>query len=503
MGAGGEIARLPAARLLAQPGAAVSRQACVLHLEAGRITGVQDAPPDAPGTGLLAMPAFANAHDHGRGLRSLAIGAADGPLELWVQRLGAEPRVDPYLRAAVAFARMAESGVCAANHCHNTQDGRALLREATAVARAAADTGLRIAFAVPFAGRHPLVYGDETSVLDRLGPRARQEAASRQPRTLQEGLEIVARLAELESPFFQVQYGPVGPQWVDDDTLRAIAEASARDGRRVHMHLFETRVQREWADAQYPDGLIVHLDRIGLLSERLTLAHVVWLRSDEAELLARRGVSVSLNASSNLRLRSGLPPVARLRRAGVAFGIGLDGMGLDDDEDMLREMRLLRHLANLDASDWSGEVLTPAEALRAAVQTGRHGILGEDGGGRIAPGAPGDVVLLDLDLLGADCIGDDADIDALLLTRASRRHVRSLVVGGRRVVEEGVCVSVDRPALEAALLAEARAAAIHPDRDWQDRKSAAIASFYGCSCHRVPSGAPAVVKKHRLPDGEG
>ena len=55
--------------------------------------------------------------------------------------------------------------------------------------------------------------------------------------------------------------------------LEAIAEASRDDGRRVHMHLFETRYQREWADHAYPDGLVRHLDRIGLLSPRLTVAH--------------------------------------------------------------------------------------------------------------------------------------------------------------------------------------------------------------------------------------
>jgi cytosine/adenosine deaminase-related metal-dependent hydrolase len=88
--------------------------------------------------GLLAMPALANAHDHGRGLRTLAHGTADAPLELWLPELARQPRLDPYLNAALAFARMATGGICATNHCHNTQDSARLLEEATAVSRAAA-----------------------------------------------------------------------------------------------------------------------------------------------------------------------------------------------------------------------------------------------------------------------------------------------------------------------------------------------------------------------------
>jgi len=79
------------------------------------------------------------------------------------------------------------------------------------------------------------------------------------------------------------------------------------------MHLFETQAQREWADAVYPEGLVCRLDEIGFLSPRLTVAHGVWLKEDECALLAERGVTVSVNTSSNLRLRSGIAPVARTR----------------------------------------------------------------------------------------------------------------------------------------------------------------------------------------------
>ena len=86
-----------------------------------------------------------------------------------------------------------------------------------------------------------------------------------------------------------MQYGPNAVQWCTTGLLEAIAEASAGTGRRVHMHLLETRYQRAWADAEFPGGIVRYLDRIGLLSPRLTLAHCTWARPDELELIAERG----------------------------------------------------------------------------------------------------------------------------------------------------------------------------------------------------------------------
>src|SRR6202035_3933556 len=149
-------------------------------------------------------------------------------------------------------------------------------------------------------------------------------------------------------PGFNVQYGPNGVQWCSDGLLQAVAEASHRTGRRVHMHLLETKYQRQWADANYPGGVVRMLDDIGLLSPRLTLAHCVWAKPDELELLAERGVIIAVNTSSNLHLHSGIAPMALMVAAGCRVALGIDGSALDDDDDALRELRLghLLHVGN-------------------------------------------------------------------------------------------------------------------------------------------------------------
>ncbi len=414
----------------------------------------------------------------------MAFGAADDRLECWLPALAREPRCDPYLSAAVAFARMAEGGICATNHCHGTQDRARLFEEAEAVSRAAKEVGIRVAFAVPFMNRNRGAYGDIDRLMALLSPADRQAFAAglTNPQPVAEMLAMTERIATLEHDLFHVQYGPIGAQWVSDDALAALAQASAETGRRIHMHLLETQRQREWADSAYPGGLIDFLDRIGFLSPRLTVAHGVWLTPWECELLARRGVSVAVNLSSNLRLRSGLPPVGTFREAGLRFGIGLDASSFDDDEDMLREIRLVwrnyRGFGDADILDRQG-------LFDASLVDGRRTVVGEDGGGQLTVGAPADIAVIDLAGMSADFVCSDFDIEDLLLTRMTKRHLKRLIVGGRTVVEDGACISVDLPGLEAALLDQAMATrtAAPPDDERILRFQGSVDTYYRAGFH--------------------
>jgi cytosine/adenosine deaminase-related metal-dependent hydrolase len=478
------IARLVAGRALSGPDFAAEGPLAVDISGDGAIAAIERpvALSDAEQR-LLLLPALANAHDHGWGLRPLAFGAADDHLEAWLVALSRNPSLDPYLRALVAFARMTESGVGATNHCHNTQNSDALVAEAEGVSRAARDCGLRVAFAMPFFDRNATVYGDREALLARLNPEDRLKAGAPRMRPLAVNLELMDRISAFEHEYFAMQYGPVAPQWTDRATLEAIAEASARTGRRVHMHCLETIRQREWADAHYAGGLFGYLDAVGLLSPRLTLAHGTWLRPDECELLAARGVSVSVNCSSNMRLRSGAPPLEAIAASQLNIGLGMDGLSFDDDDDMLREMRLLWRTQGLALPL---EPNVPHRVLHAAFIGGRRTISGEDGGGRLAEGAPADLLVLDYAAMTYDFIDPDVDVRSVLLARATRRHVRKLLVGGRLLVEDGRCLSVDLPAAEAELIASARRTrADQPEHQaFISRLQAAIAQFYKEGGHR-------------------
>lgn len=398
---------------------------------------------------LLAMPALVNAHDHGRAVRTSSIDAGGKPLEAWLQYLALFPAVDPYLAAAVSLGNSALGGAGVVMvHYTRAQGFTDLPTEVAEVARAARDVGVRVGFAVSMKDRNPVGYGPPEPLLDALPEAARNEIVSRFVRTPLEPKDYIKLVddvaAAADGPYFNVQYGPNGVQWCSDALLKAVAEASTLSGRRVHMHLFETRYQRGYLDQLYNGDAVKFLDSIGLLSERLTLAHCVWARPDELELLAERGVTISTNSSSNLKLRSGVAPVAKMFGCGCRVAMGIDGGALDDDDDMLRELRLT-HLLHL-GSGFTPKV-SEGDMLSVAAKTGRFSVTNSAEGGVIEAGAPADLLLLDFDTLDDDHLRDDLDPVNLVFARATARHISELIIAGRTVVRDHRVLGID---LEAA-----------------------------------------------------
>jgi cytosine/adenosine deaminase-related metal-dependent hydrolase len=243
-------------------------------------------------------------------------------------------------------------------------------------------------------------------------------------------------------------------QWCTDALLEAIAEASSRTGRRIHMHLLETPYQRAWADAVHPDGIVQHMDRLGLLSPRLTLAHCVWARPDELEVIAARGVTIAVNTSSNLHLRSGIAPVARMVATGCRIALGLDGGALDDDDDALRELRLL-HLLHV-GKGFEVDV-DRKHLLNAAFSNGRLSVTNKDEDGALRPGNAADLLLLNWAAIDTDRLRDDIDPLQLILVRATSRHIRELIVAGRTIVKDGKVAGVDAEAAQREFTERLRA----------------------------------------------
>ncbi len=406
---------------------------------------------------LFALPALVNAHDHGRPVRTSSFGSGGKPLETWLQYQALIPSVDPYLAGIVALSRSALGGVCVVMmHLTRPQGLTDLPSEAAALARAARDVGVRVGFAVSMRDRNPLVYGPSEPILAALPADARKaiESIMRAPLAAKDFIALVDEVAAAAAgPLFDVQFGPNGVQWCSDALLAAIAEASQRTGRRIHMHLLETRYQRAWADVTHPAGVVKHLDALGLLSPRLTLAHCVWARPDELALLAERGVTIAVNTSSNLHLRSGIAPMALMVAAGCRVALGIDGSALDDDDDALRELRLgyLLHVGKGFKIAVSRENI-----LRAAFANGRFSVTNAQDGGAIRAGEPADILLLDWAAIDEDRLREDIDALDLVLTRATARHIRELIVGGRTVVKDGSVIGADADGARAEVLSRMR-----------------------------------------------
>jgi cytosine/adenosine deaminase-related metal-dependent hydrolase len=455
---------LDCAWLLADPGIEAAQADVRITLDGKRVRSLDRLDGPIAGPRHLALPALTNAHDHARTFRSATLGAAGLPLESWLPFLGVVPAMDPYLCAATSFARSLRHGV--ANlmvHYTRVQGGMPYTDEARAVARAAHDVGVRIGFAVSMRDRNGIAYCDDATALAALRPGIRDAVAKRlsvkavpvaTQLSLVDEVEAMAREAGCGDEV-TVQYGPTAVQWCSTPLLEAIARASADTGRPVHMHLLETRYQREWADAVHPKGIVRFLDDIGLLSPRLTLAHCTWARAEELALIAERGATIAVNTSSNLGLKSGIAPVPEMLKQGCRVAMGLDGLAFDEDDDALHEMRLAYALHR----GWGYDMtMSRAQLWDFASRNGPRSVGGMHAAstGRIAPGDPADLVLLDWDSLDDDALFPDVDPLDLLLARANRSHIAKVLVGGRLVVEHGRVRGIDETVMRAELLARMR-----------------------------------------------
>ena len=421
-----------------------------LSISDGRIAAIAPA-GEVPARRLLAAPALVNAHDHARPLSPTSFGAAGKPLETWLLRLAAMPAIDPYLGALAAFGRAARAGAGSVMaHYTRFHGPMSPVEEAKEIARAARDVGVHVTLAMFMRDRNPLVYDGEDGVLMKLPDDVRgvieTQFLSPMPGVVEQIARVEAIAAETESALFSVQFGPTGAQWCSDSLIAGIGEASRQTGRRVHMHLLETRYQRAFADRAYPEGVVERLKTLGLLSPRLTLAHCVHARPAELEAIAAAGAVIATNPSSNLHLKSGIAPIPEALRRGCRVALGVDASAFDEDDDIVREMRLGHFLH----CGWGFDSVIERGAWLATIVANGRFANGAPGSGVLGVGAPADILVLDFDALDRDAVMPVEPVD-LVFARATVAHVARLIVAGEEIVRDGRLVRVDLAAAEGEL----------------------------------------------------
>lgn len=446
-------------------------------IRAGAFADIARDAPEAEvigdGTEII-LPGFVNAHHH-VGLTPLQLGSPDMPLELWFATRLVCRAVDLHLDTLYGAFDMIASGVTTVQHLHGWLPGD--LSEAHAgaaqVLRAYDEVGMRASYSVATRDQCRLVYGDDAAFLATLPAdiaAALRRHFERFRLTLAEQRELFLSLhaAYASHDRIRVQLAPANLHWCSDAALDQVADLSERTGAPMHMHLLETAYQRAYADRRAPGRSAVEkIADHGLLTPRMTLGHGVWLEEADIDRVAASGAAICHNCSSNLRLRSGIAPLNTWAARGVPVAMGLDEAGLNDDRDMLQEIRLALRLHRVPGHD-PGDVPTIPQILRAATQggarttpfAGRIGTLGE--------GMAADLVMLDAGAIASPFLAPETGLLEAAALRARREHVRRVAVAGEVIYENGRFTRVDRDAAMAALhasMARARDAG-EVERKW-------------------------------------
>jgi cytosine/adenosine deaminase-related metal-dependent hydrolase len=416
--------------------------------------------PELPVVGTdrdVVLPGLVNAHHH-TGLSPLQRGVLPAPLELWLPQFLGLRRIDARLDTLSSAIEMIESGVTTVQHIHGGPSGPRSdwSREPERIMDAYREIGMRASFCSMLRDRNRVVLGDDDAFLARLpastAARMRAVVEAEPAETLPQldfFEELAARWNRADSPLTRVQLAPANLHWCSDASLVQQRDVAARHGVSLHMHLLETPYQRVFAERQTGSTAVAHLADLGLLGPKLTLGHAIWLEDRDLDLIAQSGTKVCHNASSGLKLGSGVTPAAELAARGVTVALGIDQSGINDDHDMLQEMRLAWALARRPAR-WE---LAPdaAAVFRMATEGGAATTDFADTIGRLDPGRAADAILMDR--AGFATPSWDADVPLLdaLLHRAKAGDVHTSMVAGRLIMQNRTVLFVDKAALTAEI----------------------------------------------------
>ena len=437
-----------------------------LLVESGVITGMASAEelrrehPDAAvmdGKGKVIIPGLVNAHHH-VGLTPLQLGSPDHPLETWFASRLALRDVDLRLDTLFSAFEMIASGVTTVQHLHSRAPGTAedVVRAGQTVMEAYRSIGMRASYSMALRDQNRLVYEDDATFTARLPSDLQPDMADYFRRftiPLSEQVTIFkALLASVkDDSLIKVQLAPANLHWLSDKALETAGSLSQSHDVPMHIHLVETPYQREYAKRRTGGTALEHLHRFGLTGQRLTLGHGVWMSAGDIDLCAETGTHICHNCSSNFRLKSGLAPVNRFLAKNIPVAIGIDEAGINDDRDMLQEMRMVLRAHRQPGIDTPSP--TPAQVLRMATQDGAATTPFGDRIGHLRVGAYADLVLLDWHDITYPYQDPALPLVDVIVQRAKTSAVRTVMIAGETVYQDGRFTRIDRGATLAEIAA--------------------------------------------------
>jgi 5-methylthioadenosine/S-adenosylhomocysteine deaminase len=227
------------------------------------------------------------------------------------------------------------------------------------------------------------------------------------------------------------------------ELLEEVAGLAQERGVFIHTHASES--QEEIAIVRKETGRdnINYLESIGLTGPRTVLAHCVWATDEEIARLAATKTSVSHCPSSNLKLGSGIAPVAEMLEAGVKVSLGADGAPCNNRLDMLTEMRSAALLQKVRRGP---QALPARRALRLATIDGARALGLEKEIGSIEEGKRADLMLINLDKLH---LTPQPDIVSTIVYSAERSDVETVIIDGRLMMKKRQLLTMNEDEIKA------------------------------------------------------
>lgn len=251
-------------------------------------------------------------------------------------------------------------------------------------------------------------------------------------------------------------FGPHAPYSNFPETYRKIAQYAEQYDIGFHTHLGETQDEVDQIQEKYGKSSVELLLDAGALNPRLSIAHGIYLTERDIDLLARHGVGVVHNPSSNMKLASGVAPVPELLAAGVKVGLGTDSNLSNNNLDMFEEMRLAAFLHKLTQKDPS--VLPCEQVLRMATLGSAACLNLDDRIGSLEVGKRADLIIMDMSSPHLSPLFPEPNTNVIeqLVYSASAGDVNTTIVEGQVLMQDRKLLTVDWEQARALVLEKAQ-----------------------------------------------
>lgn len=388
--------------------------------------------------GHLVMPGLVNTHHHFYQTLTRAIPAAQNAnLFTWLKTLypiwAKMTPEDIRISTQTALSELALSGcTTASDHLYLFPNGSKLDDEI----EAAKEIGIRL-----HASRGSMSLGESQGGLPP------DSVVDREDHILADSERLIHKYHDpAPGAMTRIVLAPCSPFSVTGSLMKQSAALARQYGVHLHTHLAETEDEQEFCLQQFGYRPVAYMQSVDWVGEDVWFAHSVHVNDDEIGVYAREGCGVAHCPSSNMRLGSGIAPLAKFMRVGVKTGLGVDGSASNDGSHMLAEVRMALLLARLNSglqgaslSSTSGELLSVRQALELATRGGAS-VLGRNDIGSLEAGKCADFVAINLQRLEyAGALHDP--VAAVILCQP--RGVDFNYVHGKAVVKDNHLTGLD------------------------------------------------------------
>ncbi|KAA8922991.1 amidohydrolase family protein [Thermoplasma sp.] len=246
--------------------------------------------------------------------------------------------------------------------------------------------------------------------------------------------------------FVRPSVGVQGIYVASDETYHRAKEIADRYDTILHMHLSETRKEVYDSVKKIGERPIEHLDRIGVLSDRVIAAHCVWSTYHEAKILGKDNVNVSWNSVSNFKLATGgVPPIPEMFEAGANITLGTDSNGSNNSLNFFEVMKF--SALTLKNARWDASAIKSQQILDFATINAANAL--KINAGSIEVGKKADIVILDA---RAPELIPTSEINVVnnIVYSAGPGIVDSVIIDGIFRKKDGKLIGFDQSGLSSA-----------------------------------------------------